>query len=163
MLFHLPKESRSIFLTGQRPGDPILLLLEGLGTHGLACQRGLYFRKHIIIARNPIRSVGWRILHLDVVWGQELGKVCGSQYGKWKLTFWNINPCFHVRPIKPSLCGFPRQILPFGQLGSGRAPVTLNVQPEGLDGLGVPDGPVSGEAPPDLDILTVLSLHGQLV
>ena len=61
------------------------------------------------------------------------------------------------------MCGFPRQVLPFGQLGSGKAPVTLNVLPEGLDGLGVPDGPVGGEAPPDLDVLPLLPLHGQLV
>ena len=61
------QDGRSIVLTGQRPNDPVLPLLEGLGTHGLDCQRGLYFQRHIIIVQNQIRTVGWKILHLDVV------------------------------------------------------------------------------------------------
>ena len=51
MALHLPQEGRSIVLTDQRPGDPALLFLEGIRTHGLDCQRCLHSRKHKKIVR----------------------------------------------------------------------------------------------------------------
>ena len=37
MALHLLQEGRSIVITDQSPGDLVLLLLEGLRSHGLAC------------------------------------------------------------------------------------------------------------------------------
>ena len=150
MVLYFFQESSSILLIGQRPGDHIPLLFEGLRTHGLACQRCPYSLEQKIICQSQIwdcrvdEPASWGSMRqktLAAVWTLERD-IVKHKFLHQCWIFWAHNGWC----LKTSNASWPAGV---GCLSAG------------LNKLGVPEDLLTGKAFLVLEVLALLHLYDQ--